>query len=51
MSTHKVTKTEDSKNQRDFTENTAKDRKNWDGRVARGAGFEPAELDEKADGT
>jgi len=42
MSTHKDIKTKQSKNQRDSRENSVKHRKSWDGRVARGAGFEPA---------
>jgi len=42
MSTHRVTKTENSKNQLDFRKNSVKYKNKWDGRVARGAGFEPA---------
>jgi len=42
MNTHKVTKTENSKNQQDFKKNSSNFKEKWDGRVARGAGFEPA---------
>ena len=42
MGSQKVKSTENSKNQRDFTERTEKSKNKWDGRVARGAGFEPA---------
>ena len=42
MSTHKDTITENSKNQRHFTEKSVKYKNKRDGRVARGAGFEPA---------
>ena len=42
MSTHKVIRTENSKNQRDFQENTLKTQVLDGGEVARGAGFEPA---------
>ena len=42
MESHKVTLAENSRNQQDFTKNTAKHRKRWNGRMARGAGFEPA---------
>ena len=42
MSTHKVIITENSKNQRDFQENTSKSQVLDVGEVARGAGFEPA---------
>ena len=42
MRSHKVINAENSKNRRDFHENSAKIKNKWDGRVARGAGFEPA---------
>jgi len=41
MSTYRVIRTENSKNQRDFQENTSKPQVLDVGRVARGAGFEP----------
>jgi len=45
MGSHKVTTAENSKNQRDFQENTLKTQVLDVGGVARGAGFGPAELD------
>ena len=47
MSTQEVTLTENSKKQRDFTKNSLNFKKSWDGRVARGAGFEPAILENR----
>ena len=51
MSTHRVTTAENSKNQRDFTKNSSNLKESWDGRVARGEGFEPAKLDEEVEWT
>jgi len=51
MGSQQVTTAENSKNQLDFTENIAKNKNKRDGWVARGAGFEPAELGEKVDWT
>jgi len=42
MRSQEVTIYKNSKNRRDFHENSAKIKNKWDGRVARGAGFEPA---------